>query len=95
VLVTIVRTRRRALAFAGAYGAGGTTTVPSGSDGVVKRAIAPTGIVYAVGEEWSARSASGSDIPAGEPVRVVGQDGLTLIVEPAATVQPTSQQVTT
>ena len=58
VLVTIVRSRRRGLAYAGAYGAGGTTSVPSGSDGVVKKALAPLGVVYTVGEEWSARSAS-------------------------------------
>ena len=95
VLVTIVRTRRRGLAFAGAYGAGGTPTVPTGSDGVVKRALAPLGVVYTVGEEWSARSATGSEIPSGERVRVVGQDGLTLMVEPVPSVEPSGQQVTT
>jgi membrane-bound serine protease (ClpP class) len=95
VLVTIVRSRRRGLAYAGAYGAGGTSTVPSGSDGVVKRALTPLGVVYTVGEEWSARSASGSEIPAGESVRVVGQEGLTLIVEPASSFEPSGQQVTT
>jgi membrane-bound serine protease (ClpP class) len=95
VLVTIVRTRRRGLAYAGAYGAGGTTTVPNGSDGVVKRALAPLGVVYAVGEEWSARSATGSEIPSGAGVRVVGQEGLTLIVEPVPLVGPSAQQVTT
>jgi len=96
VLVTIVRSRRRGLAFAGAYGAGGTTSVPSGSDGVVKKALAPLGVVYTVGEEWSARSASGSVIPAGESVRVIGQEGLTLLVEPAAaSMEPSGQQVTT
>ena len=87
VLVTIVRSRRRGLAYAGAYGAGGTPIVPSGSDGLVKKALAPLGIVYTVGEEWSARSASGAEILAGESVRVVGQDGLTLIVEPAASIE--------
>jgi membrane-bound serine protease (ClpP class) len=96
VLVTIVRSRRRTLAYVGAYGAGGTTAVPPGSDGVVKKALAPLGIVYTVGEEWSARSASGSEIPAGESVRVVGQEGLTLLVEPvAAPIEPSGQQVTT
>ena len=96
VLVTIVRSRRRGLAYAGAYGAGGTPSVPSGSDGVVKKALAPLGVVYTVGEEWSARSASGSEIPAGESVRVVGQEGLTLLVEPAAaSIEPSGQQVTT
>ena len=95
VLVTIVRTRRRGLAYAGAYGAGGTTTVPAGSDGVVKRALTPLGVVYAVGEEWSARSASGAEIPSGEHVRVVGQDGLTLMVEPAPSIEASGQQVAT
>jgi len=37
-------------------------------------------VVYAAGEEWSARSESGAEIPPGERVHVVGQDGLTLIV---------------
>jgi membrane-bound ClpP family serine protease len=37
-------------------------------------------VVYAAGEEWTARSASGADIPSGERVLVMGQDGLTLIV---------------
>ena len=88
VLVTIVRTRHRGLAYAGAYGAGGTTIVPPGSDGIVKRSLAPLGIVYAVGEEWSARSDTGAEIQSGEPVRVVGQEGLTLIVEPAPSAEP-------
>jgi membrane-bound serine protease (ClpP class) len=95
VLVTIVRTRRRGLAYAGAYGAGGTTAVPAGSDGFVKQALTPLGIVYAVGEEWSARSHTGAEIPTGMRVRVVGQEGLTLIVEPEGPVGPTAQQVTT
>jgi membrane-bound ClpP family serine protease len=38
--------------------------------------------VYAVGEEWSARSDNGVEIAPGEHVRIVGQEGLTLIVEP-------------
>ena len=44
VLVTIVRARGRGLAYAGAYGAGGTTSVPAGSDGFVKQALTPLGI---------------------------------------------------
>ncbi len=95
VLVTIVRARRRGLAYAGAYGAGGTTSVPPGSDGFVKQALTPLGIVYTVGEEWSARSSTGAEIPSGARVRVVGQEGLTLIVEPDGPVGSTAQQVTT
>jgi membrane-bound serine protease (ClpP class) len=54
-----------------------------GAGGVAQTLIAPTGIAYAGGEAWSARS-SGDQIPAGTPVRVVGVDGLELIVEPGA-----------
>jgi len=53
------------------------------------------GIVYTVGEEWSARSSTGAEIPSGARVRVVGQEGLTLIVEPDGPIGSTAQQVTT
>jgi membrane-bound serine protease (ClpP class) len=46
--------------------------------------IAPTGIAYAGGESWSARSRTAEIVP-GTPLRVIGVDGLELIVEPAAT----------
>jgi membrane-bound serine protease (ClpP class) len=82
VLVTVVRVRRRSLAYARAYGAGGTSIVPSGSDALVKTPLSPVGVVYAAGEEWSARSGSGTEIAPGVRVHVVGQEGLTLIVEP-------------
>jgi membrane-bound serine protease (ClpP class) len=82
-LATVVRVRRRTVAFAGAYGAGGSTMVPTGTEGVAKTTLGPRGIVYAVGEEWSARVADATEIERGSPIRVVGQDGLTLIVEPA------------
>ena len=45
--------------------------------------IAPTGIAYAGGESWSARTRD-VEIGPGTPLRVVGVDGLELIVEPAA-----------
>jgi len=54
-----------------------------GASGTAQTIIAPTGIAYADGESWSARTRSG-DISAGAPVRVVGVDGLELIVEPAS-----------
>jgi membrane-bound serine protease (ClpP class) len=44
--------------------------------------IGPTGIAYAAGETWSARS-RGPEIGAGTPLRVVDVEGLELIVEPA------------
>ena len=82
VLVTVVRARRRGLAYADAFGAGGTSIVPPGSDALVKTPLAPFGVVYAAGEEWTARSGSGVGIDPGAHVRVVGQEGLTLVVEP-------------
>jgi membrane-bound ClpP family serine protease len=82
ILVTVVRARRRGRAYtAAAYGAGGTHTVPAGSDALVKTPLAPLGVVYAAGEEWTARSDDATGIAPGEHVRVVGQEGLTLIVE--------------
>jgi membrane-bound serine protease (ClpP class) len=53
-----------------------------GTRGTAQTLIAPTGIAYAGGESWSARSAH--DITPGSPVRVTGIDGLELIVEPLA-----------
>jgi membrane-bound serine protease (ClpP class) len=54
-----------------------------GADGTAQTTIGPTGIAYAGGESWSARSRGGV-ITAGTPVRVVEVDGLELIVEPIA-----------
>ena len=53
-----------------------------GAIGSVRSMLSPVGIVYAAGEEWTARSADDRPLPPGTSVRVVGQDGLTLIVEP-------------
>ncbi len=47
----------------------------------VRSALSPLGVVFAGGEEWSARTANGAAIPPGTTVRIIGQDGLTLIVE--------------
>jgi membrane-bound serine protease (ClpP class) len=54
-----------------------------GAGGVAQTLIAPTGIAYAGGETWSARSAKG-EITAGSPLRVLRVEGLELIVEPEA-----------
>ncbi|MGH2428021.1 MAG: NfeD family protein [Candidatus Limnocylindria bacterium] len=59
------------------------TTALVGASGTAHTLIAPTGIAYAGGEEWSARS-RGPEIGPGMPVRIVGVEGLELIVEPAA-----------
>jgi membrane-bound ClpP family serine protease len=63
-----------------AFGAGGTSTVPLGALGFAKTAIAPSGVALVVGEQWTARSKGDAEIASGTRVRVVGQDGLTLIV---------------
>ena len=53
-----------------------------GAAATAQTLIAPTGIAYAGGESWSARSRS-AEIGPGTPLRVVGVEGLELIVEPA------------
>ena len=88
VLMTVSRVRRRTLAFAGAYGAGGSSAVPIGTSGVARTALTPRGIVYAAGEDWSARSDDATEIPQGDQVRVVGQEDLTLVVESGPAVEP-------
>jgi membrane-bound serine protease (ClpP class) len=55
-----------------------------GKTGVVRKPLKPSGIAHLQGEEWSAVSASGAEIAAGTPVRVVAVDGLSLRVEPVA-----------
>jgi membrane-bound serine protease (ClpP class) len=81
VLVTVARVRRRSFVFADTYGAGGTMAVPTGTVGITRTALEPRGVVYAAGEEWTARSRDETAIPRGAPVRVIGQEELTLIVE--------------
>jgi membrane-bound serine protease (ClpP class) len=78
----VLRSRRRlpALSLAG-FGAGGSMTVPAGTPGEVRVPLRPIGSVHAAGEEWSARS-TGPLLERGDRVVVVGQEGLTLIVEP-------------
>jgi membrane-bound serine protease (ClpP class) len=88
VLVTVARVRQRSLAYAGAYGAGGTMTVPPGTVGVARTALEPIGVVYAAGEEWTARTEGGSAIQPGQPIRVIGQEDLTLVVEAGPAVVP-------
>ena len=52
-----------------------------GGSALAQTLIAPTGIAYAGGESWSARS--DTEIRPGTALRVIGVDGLELIVEPA------------
>ena len=53
-----------------------------GAAATAQTVLAPTGLAYADGESWSARSRD-VEIRAGTPLRVIGVDGLQLIVEPA------------
>jgi membrane-bound serine protease (ClpP class) len=65
---------------------GGARPVVLGTAGIVRRPLDPLGSIYASGEEWSARPTEGTRQPLdrGTPVRVVGMDGLTVIVQPDA-----------
>jgi membrane-bound serine protease (ClpP class) len=78
VVVVAVRSRRM-------QGSPGTVGVALASDmvGEVRTPLAPVGTVYADGEEWSARTADEQILQRGTRVRIVRQDGLTLIVEPS------------
>lgn len=49
--------------------------------GEVRRPLTPIGSVYAGGEEWTARSADETPLGRGTPVKILRQEGLTLIVE--------------
>ena len=62
-----------------------------GAGGMAQTLLAPTGIAYAGGEAWSARSRSG-EINPGTPIRVVEVKGLELIVEPTTTDETGSEQ---
>ncbi len=54
-----------------------------GYEGVVAEELSPSGVVKIRGEWWTARSASGEPIPLGTAVRVNGQEGMQIVVEPA------------
>ena len=75
VVVAIRRQRHRTAP--GLVGSG----MPINSFGEVRRPLMPIGSVYAGGEEWTARTPDERPLQRGTPVRVVGQEGLTLIVE--------------
>ncbi len=83
VAVGIVRAAgRRRGANEDAFGAGGVPYVAAGTRGEAKTDLSPDGVVLAAGEQWTARSRNGAPIAAGQDIRVVGQDWLTLIVDP-------------
>lgn len=58
--------------------------VPAGTTGVVQAPLAPLGTVYLGGETWSARTVDQATLDRATPVRLVGFEGLTAIVEPLA-----------
>lgn len=61
-----------------------------GSEGEVRSALSPVGQVYVDGSLWRARAERGDGVrvPAGDRVRVIAMDGLTLTVEPIPSPQP-------
>ena len=83
IATTAVRTRRMA----------GPTTVqpsslPAGTLGEVRNPLRPIGSIYAIGEEWSARTTDERTLERGTAVRVIRTDGLTAVVEPDAGALP-------
>jgi membrane-bound serine protease (ClpP class) len=79
VLITIAAIRsRREGATAGTIGAELAGILVA----EVRRPLTPFGSVYAGGEEWTARTEDHRPLQRGTPVRIVRQEGLTLVVEP-------------
>ncbi|MGQ0608628.1 MAG: NfeD family protein [Chloroflexota bacterium] len=66
----VMRTRRRQVAIGGSDMVGHTAVMRGSTS------------VYVGGELWRARRENGEELPHGGSVRVVGRDGMTLIVEP-------------
>jgi membrane-bound serine protease (ClpP class) len=78
IVFAAIRTRRLTTA-EGLIGAG----LSASAIGEVRRPLTPIGSVYAGGEEWTARAADERPLARGTSVRIVRQEGLTLVVEPA------------
>jgi len=77
VTYTAIRSRRSSTA-GGLIGA----AISADTLGEVRRPLTPIGSVYAGGEEWTARAADERPLPRGTAVKIIRQEGLTLIVEP-------------
>lgn len=84
VMLVVVYVASRSRNLAASPGTVGTVEATPGTVGEVRRPLAPTGSVYADGEEWTARSSDGSVIARGTLVKVIARDGLTVVVEPLA-----------
>ncbi|MEX1333923.1 MAG: nodulation protein NfeD [Candidatus Limnocylindrales bacterium] len=63
--------------------------LPLGTAGEVRSPLGPTGTIYAAGEEWTARGDAATRLERGTPVRVTGNDGMVLLVEPMRTSEST------
>ncbi len=91
LVVLVVRNRRAPQLVMGASHIRGPL-VPLGTSATVRRDLLPEGSIYGAGEEWTARASDGSRLARGTPVRVVGHDGLTVIVERLPAEGPTGNQ---
>jgi membrane-bound serine protease (ClpP class) len=86
-LITLAAIRTRHMAPpAGTVG----NPVPLGTEGIVQAPLEPLGTAYLAGESWSARTSDAGTLARDTPVRVVGFDGLTAIVEPTGGAAPTA-----
>jgi membrane-bound ClpP family serine protease len=78
VVSALLRLRRQPVPVgAGLVGIDGVV----GKVGLVQADLSPLGTVFVGREAWSARTKDGSSVSRDARVRVVGQEGLTLIVE--------------
>jgi membrane-bound serine protease (ClpP class) len=80
VLMVVMRQRRQPQTVVGVSHIS-QPLVPLGTEGEVRRPLEPTGTIFAAGEEWTARTESGL-LERGTAVRVTGNDGMVLMVEP-------------
>ena len=83
VLMVVMRQRREPQTVVGVSHIN-EPLVPLGTEGEVRRPLGPSGTIYAAGEEWTARTESGV-LERGTTVRVTGNDGMVLMVEPMST----------
>ena len=80
ILIAYAAVRTRSMKTgAGLIGAG----LAADAVGEVRRPLTPIGSVYAGGEEWTARTSDERLLQRGTAVRILRQEGLTLVVEPA------------
>jgi membrane-bound serine protease (ClpP class) len=67
--------------------------VPAGTTGVVQAPLGPVGTVHLGGETWTARTPDEAPLERDTPVRLVGFDGLTAIVQPLGPDETPTQPV--